>query len=226
MAIGLKLTVEPTRRGQKFTNSDDLIARVVSDFQVDFDLMSGRVSEMLLTTLEDIFKQLQAVHGSPWPLNTSTFGTSPQKQLALRSGKGLDSIKQSITVRTGPSPSGGGFAVEGSISTGLLTVHETGVTITAKNAKYLTIPLRAALDSRGLPLRARARDWDNTFIRQAKRGGLYIFQKQGRNVVPLYMLKSSVYIPPRLQMRETFNQYADIFGGQLEREFQAQLGGK
>lgn len=211
----LSLSVSTTYKGETFDSPYAAVNKAVSDFKADFDLVAGRISEMMLQTLNDIFAQLKYMHGQQWPLNDSTFGTS-SKNLAMRSGGGLDSIQRTITVRTASSATG--FSVEGSISTGLLTVHETGVTITANRAKYLTIPLRAALDSRGLPLRARARDWQNTFVRASK-GRLYIFRRDGKNIVPLYLLKQSVYIPPRLHMADTVSQYADMFYWQLEREF-------
>lgn len=211
-----------TYRGQEMTNANDLAGRFLTDFKADIDLATGRISDMLLETLTEIYGALEAQHGRPWPLSDNAFGTTP-RALAMRTGAGLASIKQSITIRD----TGGGSGdrvIEGSISTGLLTVHETGVTITAKRSQYLTIPLRAALDGRGVPLRSSAREWQNTFVARSKAGNLIIFQKDGKNVTPLYLLKSSVYIPPRLQMRQTVAYYADRFGGKLAAAFNDGFG--
>lgn len=219
MPAGLSLSISTTWRGQRYDDPYSAVNKMVSDFKADFDLSAGRVSEFMMETMNDIYKQLEYVHGKQWPLNDSMFGTS-SRNLAMRSGAGLASVKQSISVRT--SASSGGFIVTGTISPGLLTVHETGATITAKSSKYLTIPLRAALDSRGLPLRQRARDWENTFVASSKNGrNLFIYQRQGKDIVPLYLLKSSVYIPPRLKMRDTVAEFGDLLYWRLEREFTA-----
>ena len=53
----------------------------------------------------------------------------------------------------------------------------------------------AALDSTGQPLQSSPRDWPNTFVAQSKAGNLLIFQRRGTSIVPLYVLKTSVYHP-------------------------------
>jgi hypothetical protein len=202
--------------GQRQMTAEALAGNILTDFTADLDLLAGRVSAALLETLNAIYTSLANLHGSAWPLSGNAFGTDPSR-LASRTGAGLESIRNSITIKD--SGSGPTRVIEGHITTGTLTVHENGVTITAKAAKYLTIPMRAALDARGLPLRARARDWDNTFVAQGHQGGLYIFQRQGKDIVPLYILKRSVFIPPRLKMRQTVSYFADRFGGVLAQEF-------
>lgn len=210
MGLTAELMIE--HRGRRFSNANDLATALMDQITADIDLATGRVSELLLATLNQIYTHLEQVHGNQWPLGSGVGGTDLGR-LARRSGNGLASIKQSITIRD--DSWGYSRIIEGSISTASLTVHETGATITAKNAAYLTIPLRAALDSRGVPLRQRARDWTNTFIKRSKAGNLIIFRKDGKNIVPLYVLKSSVYLPPRLQMKETVELYANDFGRQL-----------
>jgi hypothetical protein len=164
-----------------------------------------QVSVELRKALDMLFAELAAKHGSPWPNGGGAFGTAPDR-LSLRSGRGLRSIKDSIKVTQQPGE------VVGQISTGALTVHETGATITAKNARYLTIPLRAALDGRGVPLRSRARDWDDTFIARTPGGALLIFRKEtGGTITPLYLLKKSVRIPKRLGMTEAFDRMVPYF---------------
>jgi hypothetical protein len=60
----------------------------------------------------------------------------------------------------------------------------------------------AALDSKGVPLKANPRMWDSTFVATLKAGNLLIFQRQGPNIIPLYVQKASVYIPPRLGLSD------------------------
>jgi hypothetical protein len=62
------------------------------------------------------------------------------------------------------------------------------------------------MDSRGVPLRKRARDWQNTFVARSRKGNLIIFQKRGRkNIRPLYLLKPEVTIRPRLGMEKNIH---------------------
>jgi hypothetical protein len=214
MGMTAELMIE--HRGRRFSNANDLSQALMTEITADIDLATGRVSEVLLATLNQIYAHLEQVHGSQWPLSGNEYGTDLGR-LARRSGQGLASIRNSITIRD--DSWGYSRIIEGSISTAALTVHETGATITARNAQYLTIPLRAALDSSGLPLRQRARDWDKTFVKRSKAGNLLIFRRDGKNLVPLYVLKNSVYVPPRLQMRETVELYAREFGERLTSIF-------
>ena len=77
--------------------------------------------------------------------------------------------------------------------------------------KWLQLPLPAALDSRGLPLKPGPRSWGNTFVAKSKVGNLLIFQRQGKPVTPLYVLKTSVYIPARLGMADTIKTGMGLF---------------
>lgn len=63
---------------------------------------------------------------------------------------------------------------------------QEGGTIYPKNVKYLTIPLPAATPGRG------ARSYENTFVAKG-----VIFQKVGKEIVPLFLLKEKVKIPGR-----------------------------
>lgn len=163
-----------------------------------------QVSVELQKALVKLYDKMEEQHGQQWPLG-GEYGTDPE-HLAVRSGRGLRSIKDSIKVDFD------GITAMGSISAGSLSVHETGATVRARNSKYLTIPLPAALDSRGLPLRARARDWDNTFVARSKRGNLIIFRRNtGGTITPLYVLKTEVTIPPRLGLGKAFHEMVPYF---------------
>jgi hypothetical protein len=154
----------------------------------------------LRAALDKLYVDLAKKHGVPWPMGASA------TTLAARSGAGLRSIKDSIKVTETDGE------VSGIITTGKMTVHETGAEITPRKAQYLTVPLTPALNSQGLPLRSRARDWDNTFIATSRRGNLIIFQKQtGGKIIPLYLLKKSVTIRPRLGLGQMFEDMVPYF---------------
>lgn len=152
-----------------------------------------RVSREIMHGLQRVAAKMREMHSSPWGggvVNTSD-------RLQKRSGRGLQSILDSLRVSGSTLQT-----LQGSISTGDMTIHETGGVINAKGSRYLTIPLPAALDSRGVPLLPSARDWPNTFVQRSRKGNLIIFQKRGREIVPLYVLKTTVRIKPRLRMEQ------------------------
>jgi hypothetical protein len=155
---------------------------------------STELTQELKKALQLVANKMQQLHGNPW---TPSGGSSAT--LHSRSGGGLRAIQRSIKVNGNGTLAG----IAGRITTGPMAIHETGGTIRAKSAGYLTIPLPSALDQRGVPLKKRAREWQNTFVARSKRGNLLIFQKRGRNnIVPLYILKPEVTIKPRLGMEK------------------------
>lgn len=183
------------------------------------DRVAGQLAIDLNMTLQAVNRTMEARHGGAWPLSGDLFGTLPDR-LASRTGGGLKSIARSISV---VAASQGDNLVAGKISAADLSIHETGATVTAKSAKYLAIPLRDALDSRGVPLKKGPREWTNTFIKESKRGNLIIFMRQGRKIVPLYLLKRSVTIRPRLGLAEALDAQLSYFENRallaMEREF-------
>lgn len=147
------------------------------------------LSEHLKTHLKREMATLAMKHSTPYPGGTSS------KSLSRRSGRGVTAIKNAATVF-------GGTTIN-SVYAELrlpreVAVHEHGAVITPKRAKYLTIPLDAALNSNGTPKKRSARMWSNTFVGTSKKGNLLIFQKTAGGIIPLYALKKSVKIPPRL----------------------------
>jgi hypothetical protein len=84
-----------------------------------------------------------------------------------------------------------------------------GTTIRPKNAQYLTIPLPGALTASGVP-RGRARDFDNTFFARSRGGRLILFQRQGKTIVPLFLLVKEVYVPARPALRPTMDRYVPL----------------
>ena len=183
---------------REFSDIEKAFSDIDRRLLLGFDGAARPVSRLLKQSLQRVVKQMQRQHGTPWRAGGSG------KNLFRRSGAGLRSIARSVHVRPARSLD----TVLGKIGAGFpISVHEEGATITAKRARFLTIPLPAALDSRGIPLKRRARDWDDTFVARSKRGNLIIFQKQSDGgIVPLYLLKRSVVIPPRLRLGETLEK--------------------
>jgi len=108
-------------------------------------------------------------------------------------------------------------------------VHETGKVITAKGG-YLTIPLPAALNRNGTPKRPSARHWDKTFVQKSKKGNLIIFRNEGGKLVPLYVLKKSVRLPPRMGMRSVLQagvpEFVDVAMSRMLDRLAAEIAGQ
>jgi hypothetical protein len=141
--------------------------------------------------------------------------------LAKVSGKAMRSVVKSVRV-TGSSWE----SLRGSIGgVSYLGIHEYGGTIRSKG-KLLTIPLPAAKARTG-QAPPFARQWKNTFVATSRAGNLLIFQRRGREIIPLYLLVERVTIPPRLGMRETLRSQIPYFLDRattaIAREFTARL---
>lgn len=180
-------------RTKRFKDAAKGLRALGKELQADWDNVPAVLSEELKSFLQSVAEALADRHGKPWP-----GGTSP-KTLSSRSGRLVTSILDSVRVEGSTFENltgyiGAAFPAQ---------VHEYGATIKPKKVKFLTVPLPAALDGRGVPIKRSARDWDNTFVAKSKAGNLIIFQKRGTQIVPLYVLRTEVTIPPRLGMRET-----------------------
>lgn len=176
--------------------------------QRDFEASAARIKPMLaqelLRHLQIVAQTLAQKHSGAWP------GGTTSSSLSRRSGEAMDSLKKGVKVTDGIG------GIEGSMSGAFyLTIHEYGGTIRATKAQYLTIPLKAALNSNGTPKKRSAREWNNTFVGQSKAGNLIIFQRQGRQLIPLYVLKKSVKIKARLGLRKAQEDAVDAFIGRV-----------
>ena len=191
-----------------YTDITQAFADVTSQIDTAFDEGIKQASPLLLQSLRKVAAQMQAQHGSAWNGQVANSGPNLQS----RSGGGLASIRDSIQVAAE-----NGTLIAGSISGGALSFHEEGGTIRASGSGYLTIPLPAALDPRGVPIRERARDWDFTFVKRSRKGNLLIFRRipGARELTPLYVLKTSVYIRPRLGMEPAVNAEMGYFENKL-----------
>jgi len=185
---------------------------LTNDIDDAFEQGFKRAPPELMKSFDKVTKEMTRLHGRQWNGNTVNSGRGLQR----RSGEGLRSLIESVKVSAGR----GEIIAVGEIGGGKLSFHEEGGTIRATRSQYLTIPLPAALDPRGVPLRRRARDWDNTFVKRSRRGNLIIFRKlPGPNeLTPLYVLKTQVYIPPRLRLGETLMGELGYFSEQLLEE--------
>lgn len=72
-------------------------------------------------------------------------------------------------------------------------IHHYGGVIKPKNKKFLTIPFPGGPADTKVP--KRASDFDNTFVAKG-----IIFQKHGKGIVPLFILRKFVTIPAQPYM--------------------------
>ena len=200
-------------KGTLYGKPEEAVEALLGDFDILEEVAIPRaLATSLRRYLNLIAGRLASRHGGPWPTATGT------NRLSSRSGAGVKSILESVDVKVHAGE------VTGHIG-GIfyLGTQEYGGVIRVKRSKYLTIPLPAALDARGVPLKKRAREWANTFVKRSKAGNLIIFQKTASGIVPLYVLKKRVTIPKRLGMRDELVRYRNLllsFAQQdLRREF-------
>ncbi len=192
MVSGVELSFE--FRNKRYQQAEAGLRALGKSIETSPERVSDVLRKHLEEFLNEIAKAMAERHGTPYP------GGTTENSLSARSGFAKQQILGSVKV-TGEQLA----TIQGTIGGGkayYLKTHEYGATITPKKAKYLTIPLPAALNSNGTPKKKSARDWINTFVATSKKGNLIIFQKTGSKIVPLYVLKKSVTIKPRLGMRK------------------------
>ena len=192
-------------RGQTFTDAGKGL-KVFSDLlKQDWEGSAQVLSRELKAFLTEVVEAIAGRNSGGWP------GGTTDSSLSKRSGALDTAILDSV------KDEGSTFAsIRGQIGAPgvpYARIQELGGTIKPKNAKYLCIPLQAALDGSGLPLKSSPRDWPNTFVTKSKAGNLIIFQKRGTSIVPLYVLKDSVTIPARLGMRKSLDAGLPYFVG-------------
>jgi hypothetical protein len=139
------------------------------------------------------------------------------KILHVRSGRLRDSISSVVLDEENGITGLIGSGVRQGNRVIYANIQETGGTVTPKRVKWLTIPLQAALTPAGVP-RGRARDFQNTFFAYSKAGNLILFQRQGKSIVPLFVLKKSVKVPASHYMSRTADEvHADVVDIMLRR---------
>lgn len=164
------------------------------------------LSTPMKAILSDVYEELASRHSRRWSAS-GLFGSRSSTRLHKRSGAGLRSIKDSISIRyTGRQ------GIVGSITAGTMGIHEKGGTVTA-GGRYMAIPTVYAVGSRGNSSRG-PRDFPRTFIHRSRRGNLFVFQRvrgDSKRVTPLFLLKKRVRIAPRLGLQEAVRRHAGYF---------------
>lgn len=200
--------IEFRASGREYVNIDAAINQLGASIENALETLTPVMKQEALEFLNLVFLKLQRLHGSPWNQQIPT----GEDHLFRRSGRGLRDILKSIQAEsTGP----GEIAYRISAS-GYMAGHEDDKTIRPTSKTYLLIPLRAALDYRGLRRRTSPFNWGKTFVAKSKKGNLLIFQKRaGGKIVPLYLLKKEVRQRGKLHFKETFDSQLPYFEQRL-----------
>lgn len=207
-------------KGKVYGSAQNATQAVIADLDYyELSVIPAAMKSSMNRYLKLIAGRLHSKHKRSWPTGPMPGGTNPAT-LSSRTGKAVQSIRDSVKIKeTGKEIIGyiGGVFY--------LKSHEYGAVIRARRSRYLTIPLPAALDSSGVPLKRSAREWADTFIIRSKNNNLLIVQKNATGIVPLYVLKREVRIPKRLGMKDELDSYINLFAAFVEqdirREFKA-----
>jgi len=199
-------------RGRTYENPGAGLGQVVISIDKGMAVSLEMLTKAMKIWLTGIARDVADRHSGGWPSGTTS------TTLSRRSGNLTRQILDGIRVS--------GLTIDrltGTITGGEYTrIHELGGTLRARKTKYLAIPLPAALDKSGRLLHDNPRDWGNTFVQKSKQGNLLIFQRRGSDIVPLYALKTSVRIPPRLGIGDTAHERMPYF---VEKALDAVLKG-
>lgn len=146
------------------------------------------------------------------------------KILKRRTGRLAQSISSRVVLNELKAEVGSGVLTGKRVK--YADIHERGGLIRPKRSRYLTIPTKIALTPAGVLKRTKARDFPNTFV--MKRGNLLgIWQKHGRSIRLLFVLKKQVRIPARRYAAKTSKQIErrarDIMEAILNREIRSQF---
>jgi hypothetical protein len=204
-------------RGRTYPDAISGLDEVMDLFKKTWEGSARQGRQALQDYLEHVALVLYDRNSKSWP------GGTTATSISRRTGRSADSILRSVTV-TGTTWETLKGAIGGSSQ---LYIHEYGGTMTSSGGKMLTIPLPAALSQSGTspPF---ARQWRNTFVATSRKGNLIIFQRRGREIVPLYVLKDQVKIPARLGMAKELTTQIPYFLGKaadmVVSEFSQQMG--
>jgi len=191
-------------RGKKYKNVEAGFEAFGADIERGVERASPVIRQELELYLKAVGLAMQKRHSEPWHPGVRAH----ELGLFKRSGALVKAIRDSVQVSGDKLDD-----IEGRIGASLIyaRIQEYGGTIAPVATKYLAIPLPSAMDNRGIPLKKSPREWDNTFVAKSKAGNLLIFQKRVGKIIPLYVLKSKVTIPPRLGLGDTLRTGADAF---------------
>ena len=172
-----------------------------------------------IRNLDGVLREIQAMKE---PLLTAAKEglLKAMKQVAQDARSNVDSTFSKNSTGRLRSAIEAGVTEEGGALTGFVRVDEKtapyasaqewGATIRPRRSKYLTVPLR------GTP-RQPASTFPNTFVRRVHEK-LFLFQKNGKNIRALFVLKKEVKIPKRPFMEPALEKNRDAILETVERE--------
>lgn len=203
---GIKIKVASANIGPTRVKTSDLGKTLGKNITATVERGVRKMKKPMEQTLNAVFDELKQRHSNRWT-PSGLFGSYLEDRLHRRTGKGLRSIRDSISVKENRKK-----GVVGSITAGDMSIHESGGVVRPTSGKYLAIPTVYVLTATGRPRVSGPRDWPNTFARKTENGYLFIFQRQRGNVIiPLYLLKRRVRIPARLGLRKAVTKYLGYF---------------
>lgn len=213
----MALRIRSIYQGKQFRDAKECIWAFYRDIEVGArKRITPLIKQALLSYLKRTAVIVATRNSRPYPGGTSA------SSLGRRSGTAFQSIHDSVRVTGGAQNLN---TLKGYIGgVGYLATHEFGAVIRPRNGQYLTVPLPAALNADGTPKRRSARMWNDTFVARSRAGNLLIFQKDGARIIPLYVLKTEVRIPPRLGMSLTLDNGAFKFIEECLRLVRAEFG--
>jgi len=167
--------------------------------------------------------------------------------LGRRTGQLARSLKREVTGITLRELKGKAFFAVPEKLKDVPWVHEEGATIRPKSAKFLTVPLEAAMTPAG-KLRGTASEYiegqisvpkiDDTFFGRSDEGRLFLFGvkvmkgRKADKLIPLFHLVKQVTIPKRLHFVDEFRKFFGPAGRGIKiiaaewAKFIAGFGGK
>ncbi len=197
--------------GRQFANIDKGLKAFERGFRSAINRSSQPIGKELKVALRRVVETMRKKHSTRFTKDRQPV-TGLSGRLLTRTGRGLAGIAKSVKIKGG---AGDFTEITGQVGAPFpMSVHERGATIRPKRAKFLAIPLPAAVDSRGV-LVMRPRQWPDTFVQKSKRGNLLIFQQRGDGIVPLFLLKRKVKLPPRLGMGKAVAKELPFFQRRL-----------
>lgn len=181
------LTITARVNGQSYKDAGTALHAVRRMLGANWDGAKQQARGEFVNFMDSLAQEIAKRNGAPWPSGTT--GSS----ISRRTGGFQAAILDGVEVKGTQLGDLRGYIVVPAE----YAIHETGGTRKARN-KLIAVPLPAALDGAGNPVRRSPRDWGNTFVAETRGGNTVIFQDRGGSIIPLYVLKTDVKIPARL----------------------------
>ena len=199
------LKMDAQFRNLRHVQAEEGLAQLAKTFGLKTTGLTPLYKRLLKDYLVSVGQAMVEKHSSPYPNRAG-------ENLMVRSGEGMKSRTLPENIKIDVKRSGKKITGKGELHGKFYLRTQEGMHIKAKKANYLTIPLPAAMDKKGLPLKKSASEWPNTFVTKTKNGNLIIAQRKSKKeITALYLLRKSVYIPPRLRLKESFQDTSRYF---------------